>query len=253
MSTSQQILKGETGIAESQWRAIYVTGGFATMIALIGIVLDVIVGSSTGGNLSALPQTAVERFAQFQTSPLLGLYNLDLLNIINQMILIPAYFALFAAHRKTNIAYALLALIIFLVGTTIFVTTNTALPMLDLSHKYAAATTESQKTLLAAAGEAMLARGAHSSLGVFIGFLLPNIAGLIMSLAMLTGKVFSKVTSYLGIAGSVLLLLYIVLVTFAPNVKDMATAFAMPGGLLSMAWMVMFTIRLFQLGSLKNA
>lgn len=237
---------------EAQWNSVYILGGISTIIALIGIVLDVVVGSSTGGNLSALPQTAVDRFAQFQINPLLGLYNLDLLNIINQLILIPAYFALYAAHRKTNMAYALLALIIFLVGTAIFVTTNTALPMLELSHKYAAATTESQKMLFAAAGEAMLARGTHGSLAVFIGFLLPNIAGLIMSLAMLTGKVFSKATSYLGIAGSALLLLYIILVTFAPDTKDMATAFAMPGGLLSMAWMVMFTIRLFQLGRMKN-
>jgi len=237
---------------ERQWKSVYIFGGIATIIALIGIVLDVIFGSVMGGDLSALPQTAVDRFAQFQINPLLGLYNLDLLNIINQMIFIPVYFALFAALRKTNIAYALLALIIFLVGTTIFVTTNTALPMLELSHKYAAATTESQKTLLAAAGEAMLARGTHGSLGVFIGFLLPNIAGLIMSFAMLTGKVFSKATSYLGIAGSILILLYIILVTFAPNIKDTATAFTMPGGLLSMAWVVMFTIRLFRLGNSRD-
>ena len=236
---------------EAQWNSIYFLGGIATVIALIGIVLDIVFGSTTGGNLSTLPQTAVDRFSQFHVNPWHGLYNLDLLNTINQLIFIPVYFALFAALRKTNIAYALLALIIFLVGTAIFVTTNTALPMLELSHKYAAATTESQKTLLAAAGEAMLARGAHGSLGVFIGFLLPNIAGLIMSLAMLTGEGFSKITSYLGIAGNALLLLYIVLVTFAPNINN-ATAFAMPGGLLSMAWMVMFTIRLFQLGSLKN-
>ena len=252
MSTSQQILTGETGIAESQWRGIYIIGGITTIIGLIGIVLDVVFGSVTGGNLSALPQTAVERFTQFQTNPLLGLYNLDLLYVINQIILLPAYFALYAAHRKTNNAYALLALIIFLIGSTIFITTNSALPMLELSRKYASATTESQKTLFAAAGEAMLARGTHGSLGVFIGFLLPNIAGLIMSFTMLTGKVFSKVTSYLGIAGSVLILLYIVFVTFAPNIKDMATAFAMPGGLLSMAWMVMFTIRLFQISRKEN-
>ena len=238
--------------SEAQWNSIYILGGVTTIIGLIGIMLDVIFGSVTGGNLSALPQTAVERFTQFQTNPLLGLYNLDLLNIINQMILIPAYFALYAAHRKTNNAYALLALIIFLVGSTIFITTNSALPMLELSRKYASATTESQKTLFAAAGEAMLARGTHGSLGVFIGFLLPNIAGLIMSFAMLTGKVFSKVNSYFGIAGSALILLYIVLVTFAPNIKDMATAFAMPGGLLSMAWMVMFTIRLFQISRKGN-
>ena len=244
MSKPDQL--GENENAEAQWQSIYMIGGVASVIALIGIVLDIIVGSTTGGNLSALPQTAVDRFAQFQANPLLGLYNLDLLNIINQIVLIPAYFALYAVQRKAKSAYAPLALIIFLVGTTIFVTTNTALPMLELSHKYAAATTEAQKTLLAAAGETMLAKGAHGSLGVFIGFLLPNIASLLMSFAMLMGKVFNKITSYLGIAGSALILLYIVLVTFAPEIKDMATAFAMPGGLLLMAWMVMFTIRLFQ-------
>jgi hypothetical protein len=245
MSTSKQG-QGESENAEIHWRSIYVLGGVFTIITLIGVTLDVIIGNVTGGNLSALPQTAVERFGQFQQNQLLGLYNLDLLNIVNQIILIPAYFALFAVHRKTNIAYALLALIIFLVGTTVFVTTNTALPMLELSNKYAAAATESQKTLLAAAGEAMLARGSHGSLGVFIGFVLPNIAGLIMSFAMLTGKIFSKITSYLGIVGSALILLYIVLVTFAPGIETMATAIAMPGGLLLMAWMIMFTIKLFQ-------
>ena len=249
---SAENLLGENVNNENQWQSLYVLGGIATVIALVGIVLDVIIGSTTGGNLSALPQTAIDRFAQFQIAPLLGLYNLDLLNIFNQIMLIPAYVALYAVQRKTNNAYALLALIIFLVGSTIFITTNSALPMLELSRKYAFSMTESQKTLFAAAGEAMLARGTHGSLGVFIGFLLPNIAGLIMSFAMLTGKVFSKVTSYLGIAGSALILLYIVLVTFAPNIKDMATAFAMPGGLLSMAWMVMFTIRLFQISRKEN-
>src|SRR6266498_4968582 len=248
MTTSKQSEAGENGNAESQWRGIYIIGGITTIIGLIGIVLDVVFGSVTGGNLSALPQTAVERFTQFQINPLLGLYNHDLLNIINQMILIPAYFALYAAHRKTNNAYALLALIIFLVGSTIFITTNSALPMLELSHKYASATTESQKTLFAAAGEAMLARGAHGSLGVLIGFLLPNIAGLIMSFAMLSGKVFNKTTSYFGIVGSIFIMLYIILVTFAPGIKDMATAFAMPGGLLSIAWMILFALRLFRLG-----
>lgn len=237
---------------EKQWKSIHFVGGVATIIALIGILLDIIVGSLTGGNLSVLPQTAIEKFAQFEDNFLLGLYNLDLLNTINQIILIPAYFALYAAHRKVNDAYAALAFIIFLVGTIIFITTNTALPMLELSNKYAAATTEVQKTLLAAAGEAMLARGEHGSLGVFIGFILPNIAGIMISFVMLRGKVFSKITAYLGIAGSTLLLIYIILVTFAPGVKDMATAFAAPGGLLAMAWMILFTIRLFQLGKDAN-
>lgn len=247
MSSSKPSQWGKDGDTESQWQSIYIVGAVTTVIALIGIVLDVMLGSSTGGNLSALPQTAIERFAQFQANPLLGLYNLDLLNVINQMILIPAYFALYAAQRKTESAYAPLALIIFLVGTAIFVTTNTALPMLDLSRKYAASTADSQRVLFAAAGEAMLARGAHGGMGVFIGFLLPSVANIVMSFSMLSGKVFSKATACVGIAGSILMLLYVILVTLAPDVKDMATAFAMPGGLLSIAWMILFTRKLFQI------
>ena len=150
---------------ESQWKSVYVLGGIAAILSLIAVVADIVIGTSMGGNLSELPQTAVDRFVQFQQSPWLGLYNLDLLNTVNQLISIPVYFALCAVHRKTNKPDALLALIIFLLGTTIFVANNTALPMLELSRKYTLAA-EPQKTLLAAAGEAMLARlmrppGAH--------------------------------------------------------------------------------------------
>lgn len=234
--------------SESQWKSIYVLGGVTTCIALAGILLDVIIGNVTGGNLSALPQTAIERFVQLQDNTLLGLYNLDLLNIVNQLILIPAYFALYAAHRNVKNAYAALAFIIFLTGTIIFVATNTALPMLELSNKYFASTSETEKTLLAAAGEAMLARGAHGSLGVFIGFMLPNIAGIIMSVVMLTGKIFSKTTSWLGIAGSFFILVYIVMVTFASEAKNIATTIAMPGGLMAMVWMILFAVKLLKLG-----
>ena len=124
--------------------------------------------------------------------------------------------------------------------------------MFELGNKYAAATTESQKILLAAAGEAMLAKGAHGSLGVFIGFVLPNIAGFIMSFAMLNREGLQQDKFIYWNCWKRLILLYLVLVTFVPGVKDMATVFAMPGGLLAMAWIIMFTIRLFQLGRVKT-
>ena len=253
MPMPNQSSAGENGATEAQWKSIYTVGGVFTVISLIAIILDIIIGTATGGDLSALPQTAIERFAQLQATPLLGLYNLDLLNTVNQLLMVPVYFALYAAHRKANNAYSLLSLIIFLIATTIFVTSNTALPMLELSEKYATATSESHKTLLAAAGEAMLARGEHGSLGVFFGFLLPNVAGLIMSFVMLNAKVFSEINAYFGIAGNILISVYVLLVTFAPGIKEMATAFAMPGGLLLLAWTTLFMIRLFQLGSLKNS
>jgi len=232
---------------EIQWESIYTLGAVAALIALTGILLDVIIGNITGGNLSALPQTAIDRFVQFQENKFLGLYNLDLLNVVNQLIMIPVYFALYAAHRNVNKSYGLFALIIFLFGSVIMVANNTALPMYELSHNYFATSFESQKAFYAAAGEAMLARGAHGSSGIFIGFFIPNLAGFIMSIVMLKGRVFSKTNSWLGIIGSVLMMLYVVLVNFVPGVETMATAFAMPGGLMLMAWIIIFTIKLFKL------
>ena len=236
---------------ESQWKSVYVIGGVAAILSLVAVVADIVIGSSTGGNLSQIPQTAVERFSQFQQNALLGLYNLDLLNAVNQLISIPVYFALYAALRKTNKPYAMFGLIIFLLGTTIFVANNTALPMLELSNKYDAAD-DPQTAMLAAAGEAMLARGEHGSLGAFFSFLLPTLAALAMSLVMVQGKIFSKANAYIGIVGNAFMLIYVVLVTFAPAVKDMAMAFAMPGGLLLLVWMILFTVRLFRLGTSQD-
>ena len=65
---------------------------------------------------------------------------------------------------------------------------------------------------------------------------------------MLKGRIFSKINSWLGVVGSVLMLLYVILVNFGTGVEKMATVFAMPGGLLLMTWMIMFTIRLFKSG-----
>src|SRR4030042_4115058 len=114
--------------SDKQWKTIYKIGALTTIVVLIGIILDMVIGTITGGDVAALPQTAIERFNQFKVNGLLGLYNLDLLNIVNQIIFIPSIFAIYVAHRKTNYPSALLVLILFLVGTTIFVTSNTALP-----------------------------------------------------------------------------------------------------------------------------
>jgi hypothetical protein len=248
--TSRELLANE--YLEKQKRGVYVLGAVFAVCAILGILLDIFIGSATGGNLTSLPQNAAERFAQLQNNIWLGLYNLDLLNIINQIIMIPAYFALLIAVKGKSL-YAKLAFAVFLVGTTIFVATNTALPMFELSKRYAEASALDQKALFASAGEAMLARGAHGSMGVFIGFILPNIAGFIMSLAMLKSRVFGKVTSWLGICGNVLISVYVILVTFVPSVKSMATLFAMPGGLMLLAWMIMFAVKLFALGTGKQS
>lgn len=232
---------------EKQWKSIYRLGAVTAIIGLIGITVDVVIGTLTGGDLSALPQTAIERFVEFGNSPLMGLYHLDLLNALVQIILIPAFLALCVAHRHTKQAFGLLALVVFLFGSVLLVANNTALPMLELSNRFLGAVDDSQKALYAAAGEAMLATGAHGSPGIFFGFFIPNLANLIISVVMLRGGIFTRVNSWLGIIGSCLMMIYVIMVNFCTTAETMATAFAMPGGILLMVWMIMYTNRLLKL------
>ncbi len=238
--------------SDVQWKIIYKVGAITTIIVLFGILLDMIVGSVTGADITALPQTAVERFSQFKDNPLLGLYNLDLLNTVMQIIFIPSMFALYGVHRKVFNPLALLTLIIFLVGTTTFVTGNIALTMLELSRKYFNTASDDQRLWIAAAGEAMLAKGAHGSFGVFMGFVLIPFSNALMSGVMLSGKIFSRITAYVGLIGNSLMVVYVILVTFIPAVEAMAMAFAMPAGLLVMIWMISFTARLFKIGKMHK-
>jgi drug/metabolite transporter superfamily protein YnfA len=226
---------------------IYLAGALTSLIVILLTILDIIIGSITGGDLTAIPITSAEKFAQLQEHHMLGLYNLDLMNLIVSIFFIPTFVALYLSIKNDNEPFGLLSLIIFTIGTTVFIINNAALPMLDLSHKYQTAESIEQKNLFAAAGEALLAKGAHGSLGVLPGFILVTLSELLISLAMIKGVMFSKATAFFGILGTTLLLIYIILVTFYPLSKEYATLFAAPGGILSLIWMILFTVRLFKL------
>jgi hypothetical protein len=232
---------------DEKFRKIYKTGAIASVVIICLTLLDIIIGAISGGNLSTIPQFAIDKFAQLQENMLLGLYNLDLLNLIISIFMIPTFLALFFALRDEETPFTLLALIIFLIGTTIFIANNAALPLLDLSNKYNAATTEDQSAFFAAAGEAIIAKGTHGTPGVFPGFALITFSELFISYIMFRTNVFSKVTAYLGLAGTALLFIYLIIITFAPDTKPFAMIIVAPGGILSIVWMIMYTRKLFLL------
>jgi hypothetical protein len=235
-----------------QWNTVYLFGAVTALIVVVGSISDIVIGIALGGDLSMLPGTAAERLQQLHGNRWLGLYNLDLLNLITTFIMLPTIFAVCAAHRKANAAFSAFAMILSTIGTALFMANNGALPMLAMSDKYAAASTQAQRTALAAAGEALLANGEHGGPGAFLGFMLPSLAAILVSCIMLKGKIFSKLAAYFGIVGNAMLMVYLVLVTFMPGAKSSALMLASPGGLLAIAWLMMISGRLFQMGSRKT-
>jgi len=234
---------------DSQWKSLYKIGGAAALIVVLVALLEVIITFFPGGGRTEPGGvTVIDWFTLFQNNWFLGLRNLGLLNIIITTLGIPAFFALFGAHRRINITYAALAMVISFIGVAVFLATNRAFSMLDISSQYAAATSDAQRAMLAAAGQAMLSVGQSHTPGTFLGFFLSEVAGIIISIVMLRGKVFSKVNAYLGILGFGLLLIFETCSSFVPALFNVAMLFAMSGGLLSMAWYILIARRFFQLG-----
>lgn len=249
---SQIILNkvADVDTADSNWISLYKIGGVAALIALLGYLLDVIISISRpdpGLNI----RTAVDWFVLLQSDPLYGLRLLGLINCINMIVMLPMFLALYTAHRELNKAYATLALIFCLVGTAIYIAGNAAIPMLELSKQYVTST-DAQKTLLAAVGEGILARGEDFTPGSFLGFITSELATIIISLVMLQGRIFSKAASYTGILGCVFLTICTIWATFVPVGYNISMLFGMIGGLFMLAWYILVAIGMFRLEHIER-
>lgn len=227
---------------------LYALGTAAALTAVLLAILDIII-SMGGGDVSPHNLSAIDWFKIYRDNSLLGLRMLGLINVISLTVCIPLYFALYTAHRQICGNYAALALILYLVGAVVYISNNAAIPMHILSSKYAAAAAEAQKALLAAAGEAIVAKGADFTPGSFIGFFFTEAAGLAFSFIMLKGGIFSRAAAYFGILGFLFLSFFTIWLTFIPVYFDVAMIIAMIGGLSSVAWYVLVARGLIRLGS----
>jgi hypothetical protein len=233
----------------SAWSGVYRIGGVAILIAIPVYLLDIGISLAVeGADIPPDALTAINLFALFQENWLLGFRALGLINVATLAVSVPFFVALYGAHRQECRAYAALALIVWLVGATIYISNNAAIPMSVLSSKYASAATDSQRTLLAAAGEAMIARGADFTPGSFVGFFLTEIAAIGFSLIMLRSRVFGRAIAYLGTVGFALLSVFTVCSTFFPALFGVGMAVAMVGGLSGLAWYILVAFRLLRLG-----
>ncbi len=230
---------------DGKWNSLYKIGGMAALGTVLVGVIEIAITFLPGGNTHE--KTVLDWIALFQNNAFMGLRNLGLLNLFFNALDIPIFFALFSAHRKSNQTLSALAMIVSFIGVAVFYATNRAFAMLDISNQYALATTEAQKSILAAAGQALLSVGQSHTPGTFIAFFLSESASLLISIAMLRGNIFSKANAYVGFWGFTFMLVFEVCSSFIPSIQSMAMIFAMLGGVLSIVWEILIALKLFRL------
>ena len=179
-------------IVKSPWKDLYRVAGTAALIMAVLIPIQIVVFA-----VSPPPSTVLGWFTLFQGNPLLGLLEMDLLLMVDQVLVALVLLGLYVALRRADESLMAIAFTLGLLGIAAYFASATAFNMLSLSNQYAAATTDSERSMFLAAGYATAAIWQGAAYDA--GYVLEGIALLITSVVMLRSTVFGKRTAYVGI------------------------------------------------------
>lgn len=186
---------------------------------------------------------AAEWFTYIQNNHLAGLLNLDFAMEIGLVISIPLYLSLYFALRQTNPSFSIIAISIALTGVFLHLISNTAWEMLQLSNAHAIATTDIQRSVYLAAGEARLS--VYYGMVFQVSYILGYLAYILIGILMLRDKLFTKTIAYFailtGIGG------------FGFYLPEVGTLFSVLVVFLIGIWNVLVGLKLFKLGKSRKA
>ena len=182
-------------------------------------------------------------YAQAVKDPVGALMGLDLLYLVGNVFSIPLFLALYAALRKVNESYALIAAVCGIMALVLLFAARPILEVMTLAGRYAAASTAAERTVLLAAGEPLLALFTGTS--YYLSYFLGTLSLLIFAFLMLEGKIFSKTAAWVGIVTNV-----VAFGMFLP-VIGLPLAFLSLAGLIT--WNIQLARRFFQLARMASS
>ena len=228
---------------KANWKDLYKIGGVAAIIAAVLLIIEIIVFAAW-----PLPNTVIGYFNIFRSNKLVGLIDFYLLEFFAYVLFVPIFIAIYAALKRINQSYMIIAIVLAIIGIAVFLATNNPFSMLSLNNQYLAATSEAQKSMLLATGQMVLVNTNQRAMGGFnMGFLLLSVAGLIYSIVMLQSNIFSKKIAYVGVLNFAISIADYFRIILLPSETTLLLVIAIVSGLLFIIWLILVGGRLFQL------
>lgn len=236
-----------TGTVEAAYKSLYKLGSVAALMVVL-----LTVGEIIGFTFYPQPGTVSEWFTLFQSNKILGWMVFWGLEVPMYMMFTIVFLALYVVLREVDRGLMTIAVSFALVGMGVFLATNNPFTMLSISNQYAAATTDAQRSILLAAGEAVLAHTGQRAVGGFnVALFLVTIAGLLFSSAMFRTPLFKRLTAYVGILAYTLSLVDYVRQLLTSS-AIIALLVIIPNALALVAWFILVGRKLHQLGDLEE-
>jgi len=183
-----------------KWKSLYKMAGFAAIAMLIIIPVQIIVFI-----INPIPGSIENWFSLFHNNWLLGLIHQDMLYIMNNILVALMYLAFYVALRPKNESLMTVALLLGLLGIAAYLASNKSFELLNISNLYYAASTEEQKFMLLASGQALLIGWQGTAFLIY--YILNGIALIIISSVILKSMVFSRTTAVIGLISGVLMMI----------------------------------------------
>lgn len=183
---------------ENDWKLLYKISGVA-LVVMAGIILIQMLVFMVAP--PPYEGSALDWFELFQSSPLIGLVNFEVLMVVYVILSLLPTLALAVLHRETSSSLVAIYLALSLVGVMSFIVARPAFEMLSVSNGYAAAATDAQRAAFQASGDTLLAT--FHGMAFQVSYVLGSLSGLIISLAMLKTNLFGRTTAWLRIASSI--------------------------------------------------
>jgi hypothetical protein len=239
MQNQDNLSSGGDQVTYSRWSLLYKVAAISALITVVFIPIQIIVFLAwPPPGYDPTPGTVTGWFTLLHNHKLLGLVDLDLLLIVDEVLAVPILLALYVALRRASESVMALSTALAFVAIAAFFASNTTFSMLSLSGQYAAATTDAQRSLYLAAGQAMMAL--YSGTAFQVSYILGSVTIVMTAAVILRSRIFSRATAYVGIAASV-----IGLGLYVPKIGIYLSVGSVPFWAI---WNILIARRLFQLG-----
>lgn len=216
---------------DGRWQWLYKIGGVAALISVVIIPISIVA-------YFVWPPFPDDILVVIQEDRLAGLMSLDFLYLLSNFFAIPLFLVLYVTLKRVSESFSAIALALGFVGLLSLVPSRPIMEMFAISGQYAAATTDAQRAIYLAAGEAVLALFHGTAFNVH--YLLGSASLLISSFLMLRSEIFGKRTAYVGIVTNI-----VVFGLYVPKVGIYISLLSVVGYLI---WYILIARRLFQLG-----